>query len=81
MKVRLEMKTYNMILIEKLQKIHAYHVDKHEYLTAEKILPSDQQQIIKQAIFTYSPLGEAFEKRKKKKNLRSRRKRDKSNSR
>ena len=40
-----------------LGKIHKY-----EYLTGEDILPSNQQQIIEQARFTYSPLGKAFEK-------------------
>ena len=35
---------------------------KYEYLSGEDILPSDQQQIIQQARFTYSPLGKAFEK-------------------
>ena len=35
---------------------------KYEYLTGEEMLPSNQQQIIEQAKFTYSPLGEAFEK-------------------
>ena len=39
--------------------------DKYEYLTGEEILPSNQQQIIKQAKFTYSPLGKAFEKHTK----------------
>ena len=34
--------------------------DKYEYLTGEEILPSNQKQIIKQAKFTYSPLGKAF---------------------
>ena len=37
-------------------------IDKYEYLTGEEILPSNQQQIIGQAKFTYSPLGKAFEK-------------------
>ena len=32
--------------------------NKHEYLTGEEILPSNQ----KQAKLTYSPLGKAFEK-------------------
>ena len=36
--------------------------DKDEYLKCEEILPSDQSRIIKQAKFTYSPLGKAFEK-------------------
>ena len=35
---------------------------KYEYLTGEDILPSNQQQIMEQAKFTYSPLGKAFEK-------------------
>ena len=37
-------------------------IHKHEYLTGEDILLSNQQQIIEQAKFTYSPLGKAFEK-------------------
>ena len=37
-------------------------IDKYEYLTGEEILPSNQQQIIQQAKFTYSPLGKALEK-------------------
>ena len=35
-------------------------IGKYEYLTAEDILPSSQQQIIEQTKFTYSPLGKAF---------------------
>ena len=58
--IRLEMKNYNMILTEKQLKYQLYH--KYEYLTGEDILPSNQQQIIEQAKFTYSPLGKAFEK-------------------
>ena len=37
-------------------------IDRYEYLTGEEILPSNQQKIIEQAKFTYSPLGKAFEK-------------------
>ena len=37
-------------------------IDKYEYLTGEEISPSDQSTIIKQAMFTYSPLGKGFEK-------------------
>ena len=37
-------------------------IRKYKYLTGEDILPSNQQQIIEQAKFTYSPLGKAFEK-------------------
>ena len=51
-----------MILIEKQPKY--YH--KYEYLTGGDILPSNQQQIIEQARFSYSRLGKAFEKQAKK---------------
>ena len=37
-------------------------IDKYEYLTGKYILPSNQQQIIEQAKFTYFLLGKAFEK-------------------
>ena len=37
-------------------------IDKYNYLTGEEILPSHQNRIIKQAKFTYSSLGKAFEK-------------------
>ena len=40
-------------------------IDQFEYLTGEEILPSNQQQIIEQAKFTYFPLGKAFEKQTK----------------
>ena len=39
-------------------------IDKYEYLTGKEILPSNQEQIIEQAKFTYSTLGKAFEKQK-----------------
>ena len=35
---------------------------KFEYFTGEDILPSNQQQIIEQTKFTYSPLGKTFDK-------------------
>ena len=62
--IRLEMKNYNTILIEKQLKYQLYHhkIHKYEYLTGEDISPSNQQQIIEQAKFTYSPLGKALEK-------------------
>ena len=40
-------------------------IDKYEYLTGKEILPSNQKQIIEQVKYTYSPLGEAFEKQTK----------------
>ena len=39
--------------------------DKYEYLTGEEILPSNQREIILKAMFTYTPLGKAFEKQTK----------------
>ena len=37
-------------------------VNKSEYLTEEEILPSNQQQIIKQTKLTGTPLGKVFKK-------------------
>ena len=55
--VRLRMKKYNMISVQKLQKYQLLgKINKHKYLTGEEILPSNQKQIIEQAKFTYSPL-------------------------
>ena len=49
----------------KISALSSGKIDKYEYLTGEDILPSNQQKIIEQAKFTYSPLGKAFEKQKK----------------
>ena len=46
----------------KISALSSGNIDKYEYLTGKEILPSNQQQIIEQAKFTYSPLGKAFEK-------------------
>ena len=46
----------------KISALSSGKIHKYEYLTGEDILPSDQQKIIEQARFTYSPLGKAFEK-------------------
>ena len=46
----------------KISALSSGKIDKYEYLTAEEILPSNQQQIIQQAKFNYSPLGKALEK-------------------
>ena len=45
----------------KISALSSGKIHKYEYLTGEDILPSNQQQIIEQAKFTYSPLGKAFE--------------------
>ena len=49
----------------KISPLSSGKIDKYEYLTGEEILPSNQQQIIEQAEFTYSPSGKAFEKQTK----------------
>ena len=49
----------------KISALSSGKIDKYEYLTGEEILPSNQQLIIEQAKFTYSPLGKAFEKQTK----------------
>ena len=49
----------------KISALLSGKIDKYEYLTGEEILPSNQQQIIQQAKFNYSPLGKAFEKQVK----------------
>ena len=38
---------------------------KYEYLSGEEILPSNKQQIVEKAKFSYFPLGKAFEKQTK----------------
>ena len=49
----------------KISALSSGKIDKYEYLTGEEILPSNQQQIIEQAKFTYSPLGKACKKQTK----------------
>ena len=49
----------------KISALSSGKLDKYEYLTGEEILPSNQQQNIEQAKFTYSPLGKAFKKQTK----------------
>ena len=46
----------------KISALSSGKIHKYEYLTGEDILPSNQQQIVEQATFNYSPLGKAFEK-------------------
>ena len=46
----------------KISALSSGKIRKYEYITGMDILPSNQQQIIEQAKFTYSPLGKAFEK-------------------
>ena len=70
--IRLEMKNYKLILIEKQEKYLQYHqlinilingkIDKNEYLTGKVKMPSDQIQFIEEGKFTYSTLEKALEK-------------------
>ena len=46
----------------KISALSSDKIHKYEYLTGEDIFPSNKQQIIEQAKFTYSSLGKAFEK-------------------
>ena len=48
--------------VAKISALSCGLIDKYEYLTGEEILPSNQQKIIEQAKFAYSPLGKDFEK-------------------
>ena len=45
----------------KISGLSSGKIDKYEYLTSEKILSSNQRQIIEQAKFAYSSLKKAFE--------------------
>ena len=46
----------------KISALLSGKIYKYEYLPGEDILPSNQQQIIEQAMFSYSSSGKAFEK-------------------
>ena len=40
----------------KISALPSVKIDRHEYLTAEEILPSDKKIVIEQATSTHSPL-------------------------
>ena len=46
----------------KISALSSGKIHKYKYLTGEDILPSNQEQIIKHARYSYSPLGKAFKK-------------------
>ena len=50
----------------KIPSLLSGKIHKYQYLNEKDILPSNQQQIIEQERFTYSPFGKAFEKQIKK---------------
>ena len=61
-KIKYEKLQYNInIEAAKIPALSSRKVDKFDYLTGEEIL-SDQRRMIKEAKFTYSPHGKAFEK-------------------
>ena len=49
----------------KISALSSGKIDKYEYLTGEEILPTNQQQIIEQDKFTYSPLEKLLKNRLK----------------
>ena len=65
--IRLEVKKQYDLNREaaKISVLSSGKIHRYKYLTGEDILPSNQQQIIEQAKFTYSPLGKAFKKQVK----------------
>ena len=65
----------------KISALSSVKIDKYEYLTGQELLPSNQQQIIQQAKFNYSPLGKALEKQTKTIENQGKKKTSKSNSR
>ena len=60
--IKLKMKNYDINReAAKISALLAGKIYKYHYLTDEEILPSDESRIIKQANFTYFPLGKVFE--------------------
>ena len=49
----------------KISALSSGKIDTYEYITGEEILLSNQQKMIEQVKFTYSPLRKAFEKQTK----------------
>ena len=58
--IRLEMKNYSMILIEKQLKYQLYHQVK--FINMDILLVKIYYKLYIQARFTYYPLGKVFEK-------------------
>ena len=44
----------------KVSTLSSGKINKYEYFRSEEILPTDQNWMIEQAKFTFSPLGKAF---------------------
>ena len=58
----------------KISALSSDKIDKYEYLTGEQILLSNQQQIIEQAKFTYSPLEKLLKNKQKQLNIKEKNK-------
>ena len=50
---------------ENISALSSGKIGKCDYLKGKEILPPDQRRVIKQAKFTYSPLGKPYEKQTK----------------
>ena len=62
-KIRDEKHQYDINREEaKISALSLGKTDKYKYLTGEEVLPSNHQQIIEEAKFTYYPLGKDFAK-------------------
>ena len=48
--------------VTEISALSSGKIDKYQCLTGEETISSNQQQILEEAKFTYSPLGKAFEK-------------------
>ena len=48
--------------VTEISALSSGKIDKYQYLTGEETILSNQQQILEEAKFTYSPLEKAFEK-------------------
>ena len=55
----------------KISSLSSGKIHNNEFLTGEDILPSNQQQIIEQTKFTYSPLGKLLENIQKQLKIRA----------
>ena len=58
----------------KISSLSSGKIDTYEYLSGKEILPSNQQQMIQQAKFTYSLLEKAFKNKQKQLNIKGKNK-------
>ena len=64
-KIRDEKLQYNINReVAKISPLASGKIGKHEYLTGEQILPSDQRRVLEEAAFPYSLLGKSWEKQR-----------------